>query len=250
MNQFTKTLVWLFVFIFFAIHTYAQQMINDTLFLVREINRNDSSRYDQDGSIIYFCMFIDKDTSSAYYKSVLDYHFKKITPLSFFKPNNDIDKGAMRQIPQKWYPVKRYKGKFYIFSSQWYNKTMLTDTALIQSGMEGAFSESLNLFKKIDDHTFQLRATSRNNKTVNLCIHIINRSKGLAVFEYIDETDNEHDYWLMVDADKITSCFPLVASFSRARSLADTTWYLIEPQEIYIKLFDAKSLINQKHTHE
>lgn len=164
-----------------------------------------------------------------------------------YNPNGKIDIYVMRKIPRKWYPVYKYKGKFYILSLNFFNKDLLTDTAFLRSSMEGVFSNVLNSFKKINKNTFQLNANTWHNKTFNLKIHIIDTAKGLAVFEYFTSGDKKHDYRLMVGGEGNIRSFPLIASFSRTRILPDTTWYPVKPANFYIEFFNAKSLLNKEN---
>jgi hypothetical protein len=246
MKQFTSLVFFICIF---SHQSSAQRLIHDTLFFQRDIKQLDSNSRHPHIRIHYSGRFLEKNKSSRYYKYILDYNFKKITPAGDYNPNGKIDIYAIREIPRKWYPVIKYKGKFYISSLDSYNKDLLTDTALLERRMEGVFSNGLNSFKKINKNTFQLNANTWHNKTFNLKIHIIDPAKGLAVFEYFTSGDEKHDYRLMVGGENNIRSFPMIASFSQTRILPDTTWHLEEPANFYIEFFDAKSLLNKNNSN-
>lgn len=243
MRRFSHFVVSLPIILVAGTRTYSQQLIHDTLFFQREIWRVDSTAEHPHTDIHYSGSYLEKNRSSKYYKQVLDFNFKKITVLGNCNPNARIDYKAWQEIPKEWYPVLEHNGSRYICSINWFNKSLLTDTAFLESGMEGVYSSGLNSFKKLNMNTFELSAHGRNGRVFNVKVHIIDTTMGLAVFEYFVPGEKKHDYELKVGGlDKIRS-FPLIASFSQIRILPDTIWYAEKPAGFYVAPFEAKSLL-------
>lgn len=232
--------------VMFCLGVSAQQLFHDTLFFERHVSWEYANKQNPHNEISYSGMFVDNNKGSKNYSSVLDYHFKKITPLGFYNRAGKIDKKALKEIPRKWYPVTAYKGKYYISSTDSFNKDLLTDTAFIRSGMEGVYSNGLNSFEKIDQHTFQLSANTSDHQTLTLRIHCIDTQNELTVFEYAGKNKNKNSYALMVGGDKIKA-FPLIVLFSKTRVLPDTTWYMNNPGNYYTPPINAKWFLNEKN---
>lgn len=248
MNHCIKRVVFFGVLFFFSITLYAQKLFHDTLFFERNITwtySNNSDSHDSD-QVNYSGMFVETNKESKNYTYVLDYDFKNIIPSGYYNPDGKIDKEALKEIPDKWYPVTIYKDKFYITLTNSFNKDLLTDTAFIRSGMEGVYSNGINSFEKINSNTFQLTANTGDNQTFTIRIHFIDTHKELAVFEKLGKDERKNSYSLMVGGNKIKS-FPLIVRFSKTRVLPDTIWYLNNPGNFYTPPINGKWFLNERN---
>lgn len=91
----------------------AQQLIHDTLFLQRRIDREYTYDGNPGSTINYSGRYIEQDKSSRHYKRLLNFNFRKITVLGNYNPAGKIDPGALAEIPREWYPVFNYHGRLF-----------------------------------------------------------------------------------------------------------------------------------------
>lgn len=204
-------LILLFIAAYFC--SSGQTHKEDTTFLLRE-NSNG----------IYHVIFVDGNQASKFYKQISDFTFYNYdkdnfnSSLKYLKERHiTLTRKVITQVPKKWIPLYQYKNKFYLYipcDAYFRFKYNITDTSFVDYTGEGPVAYKILDFKNINDSTFKFKLTGMNKPKRSLTIHIIDRDKGVAVFEEIAvfEGSQEKRFYLMVSADKIKS-FPIIINY-------------------------------------
>ena len=181
----------------------------DTLFLLREKRPTG-----------YHTVFIDTNPASRYYKAISDFSFtgddKKIyaSTLAIVKDKR-LTRFTSKAFPRKWIKVYQHKGKFYAYypsDFMAHYMVRITDSTYISYEGEGPLANRIISFSSIDSSTYRFTLKSPYTGIHKLVVHIIDRQKGIAVFEESAET-GEIYRTLMVTADKVRG-LPVIVNYS------------------------------------
>jgi hypothetical protein len=180
---------------------YGQENSNDTVFIQKDSLLGTAQS-------IYF----DSNRNSKFYDRINYWEFNQYDTASYkystdyFKENNLILTKRTPIIPiTKWVILKQYKGEYYVYKPcdfLFHFKVSINDTTLINWTGEGPVANKIIEQKKVDNATYKFKLTGINNKDRVLKIHIIDRNKGIAVFEELNKGADKNRY-LMISADKI-----------------------------------------------
>jgi hypothetical protein len=127
--------------------------------------------------------------------------------LSF--PTKAEKKNLPENLPKKWIPLYQYNDEYYLYSPcQWViAKYNITDTALIYYGwMDGIYGFRYDTIIQKSDDWFAIQEIKGFNDNTEINIYIIDREKGIAVFEY---NDNSYEPQLFVSAETARQ-FPVI----------------------------------------
>jgi hypothetical protein len=170
-------------------------------------------------------IFIDNSTTSKFYYHVANFKFSKYDKdcytrsLQYLKDRGvKLKKTDIKDIPQKWIVLKYYKNKFFTYHpSDFYThlKISITDTAFIDHGGEGPIANKIVSFKKLNDQTFSFTLTGELIAKRELVIHIIDKQKGIAIFETHIGPQNKQ-YFLMIEAKKIRQ-LPIIVNYCKTQ---------------------------------
>ena len=188
---------------------YGQVSSNDTVFIERDSILGTAQS-------IYF----DSNRNSKFYNGINYWEFHHYDTVSYkystdyFKENSLI---LTKRTPvihlTKWVILKQYKGEYYLYKPcdfLFHFKISINDTTFIDWTGEGPVANKIIEQKKINNTTYKFRLTGINNKDRELKIHIIDSSRGIAVFEEINNGADKNQY-LMISADKIRTV-PLIVN--------------------------------------
>lgn len=189
----------------------------DTVFLLQ--NRNEQSGY-------YHKIYVEPDRNSGYYNWVRNFDFDKYERDSYKeslhrlknKSNNPLKRIQISPgLPTKWSSLYVYKNKYYVYSpseSGFNYRLKFSDTTTIEFTMEGAWASLLTSVNKISKDTYKVTRKSLYDPNL-IIIHIIDASKGIAVFENLfrdPKNRKEPVYTLMVSAEHVKD-FPLIVNY-------------------------------------
>lgn len=169
-------------------------------------------------------IFFDNNRNSKFYDKINYWGFLTFdsqsyqNSMDFLKENKLTLTKKTPVIPQtKWVTLKQYKGTFYAYHPcDFYShfRISINDTTFIDWTGEGPDASKILDQKKIDDKTYEFTLTGIANKDRKLIIHIIDRKKGIAVFEETNNNADESYYYLMVASDKIRNV-PLIVNYCK-----------------------------------
>lgn len=189
-------------------------------------------------------IFINTSKTSRFYERISDFRFDKSDKesyeysLQYLKHKGlKLTKTNINDVPKKWIVLKYYRNKFYTYHpSDFYShfKVSITDTAFITYGGEGPMANKIISYKKIDDKTFLFSLTGVERPKKNLIIHIIDKQKGIAIFEDFYNA-KEKQYYLMIDAAKIRQ-LPIIVNYCETQKHMEVDFE--EPN--YKRLINAK----------
>jgi hypothetical protein len=211
---------------------HKQFILNDTLFLEREIKNGE-----------YHSIFIDTNRHSEFYNQINNFELDKFDEQSYkqsilyFKENNiELMKFNITEIPSKWVIIKEYNGKLYnYYPSDFYShfQIKLTDSTVVLYTGEGPLANKIDSFEKLNQNEFKIKVSGIYTGFSNLIFHIIDKEKGIAVIENkIDE--NNSNYCIMIDSDKINN-LPIIVNYCKTRK-----WIELNFEEPNYKLLIAK----------
>lgn len=157
-------------------------------------------------------IFIDNNKDSEFYNKISHFNFGKFDNDNYKYSTDYLKKNKLALVKTKptiswtnWVALKQYKGSFYAYHPcdfLFHFKQSINDTTFIDWTGEGPIANKIIEQKKIDNKTYEIRLTGIHDQDRKIIIHIIDRKKGIAVFE---QTTNGADklYYLMIAADKI-----------------------------------------------
>ncbi len=188
---------------------YANDWGQDTIFLHREF-------YGED----YHRIFIDTSARSVFYDQIADFRFGEFDhqpfgySLDYIKKHQwKLTRRSLGNLPRKWVILQYYRDQFYAYSpSDWYShfKVAITDTAFIDFSGEGPAANKIVSYRQLSENSFYFFLKGIDWHARKLVIHIIDRKKGIAVFE--DYRSGKKEYYLMIDAAKIRQV-PIIVSY-------------------------------------
>lgn len=189
---------------------YAQSAKKDTVFLLKEKRARG-----------YHLVFIDRNPRSQFYKDISDFNIDPYHEATYngsleFLEGKKLKRFTKREFPRKWIKIYQYKGKFYAYypaDFMSHYRVWLTDSTYINDIGEGPVANKIISFSRIDSSTYRFRLTGQYAQNRRLTVHIIDRRKGVAVFE--ENVDGRgKNYFLMVTADKLRG-LPIIVNYSR-----------------------------------
>ena len=169
-------------------------------------------------------IFIDNINNSEFKNKRADFSFNEFDKQAYqyslesIKKNNIfLNKFDAKDLPKRWIELFQYKGKFYTyyycdFCGDYrleFRKNMLLETTC-----EGPNIISINLLKKENSKTFTFERINELNDKRKVIIHIIDKEKGIAVFE--SEINGEVSYKLMLDVTKINQ-YPMIVNDCKSK---------------------------------
>jgi hypothetical protein len=163
-------------------------------------------------------VYVDKDRDSPYFEVLknLDYTKADKDYVRSMKALQKYKKVAGRKVdlatlPRNWVQLHLYKGKYYVYSPS--NRTQLrvslNDSTLITKGMERRV-DLLNDAQQTSKFVYEIAATDYKGQSDSFRIHLINKSRGIAVFEDLFEKGS---HILMVTIERADR-FPLVTNYT------------------------------------
>jgi hypothetical protein len=165
-------------------------------------------------------IYFDNNRNSKFYDKINRWKFLRFENESYknstdyLKENKFILIKKVPVIPlTKWVALKQYKGNFYAYHPcDFYThfRASINDTTYIDWTGEGPVANKIIEQKKINDNTYEFKLTGIYDKDRKLVIHIIDRNKGIAIFEEINN-GTDKNYYLMIVADKIKNV-PLIVN--------------------------------------
>jgi hypothetical protein len=163
-------------------------------------------------------VYVDKDKDSPYYEVLrnLDYakadkdYLQSIQELQKYK-KTDGKKANLGILPHNWVQLHLYRGKYYVYSpsDRTQFKISLNDSTLITKGMERRV-DLLNDAQQTGKFVYEINATDYKGQSHSFRVHLVNKSRGIAVFEDLFEKSS---HILMANAEWIQR-FPLVTNYS------------------------------------
>ena len=169
-------------------------------------------------------IFIDNINNSEFKNKRADFSFNEFDKQAYqyslesIKKNNIfLNKFDAKDLPKRWIELFQYKGEFYTyyycdFCDDYrleFRKNMLLETTC-----EGLNIISINLLKKENSKTFTFERITELNDKRKVIIHIIDKEKGIAVFE--SEINGEVSYKLMLDVTKINQ-YPMIVNDCKSK---------------------------------
>lgn len=165
-------------------------------------------------------IYFECNKNSNFYNNITNFSFSDFDNESY---NNSIDYLKENKLPltkrqpiiswTKWVTLKQYKGKLCVYKPCDFishHRISFNDSTIIDWTGEGPIANKIIAQKKINNKTYEFKLTGIYNKERKLLIHIINKEKGIAIFEEI--TNGTHkNYYLMIVANKIKSV-PLIVN--------------------------------------
>lgn len=164
-------------------------------------------------------VYVNKDGKESPYFDILknlDYthsdeqYQKDIQAIWKFR-RASVDSVNLGTLPRNWVPLHLYKGEYYVYdpSNNVQLKISLNDSTLILKGME----RSLRLMNDVQlkgKDVYEVSVTDYKGVNRSFKIHLIDRYRGIAVFEDLFEKGSHK---LMVTVDRADR-FPLVTYYS------------------------------------
>jgi hypothetical protein len=166
-------------------------------------------------------IYYDNNMKSKFYDYISDFNFQEPSDSRTYKYSMDYLKKNNLTLTQKtpiipwleWITVKQFKSKFYAYCPcdfYYHYKVAINDTTYIDWTGEGPIANQIIIQKKIDNKTYKLKLKDIFYKNRELIIHIIDSTKGVAIFEEMSKK-NAKRYYLMIAIDKLKS-IPLIVN--------------------------------------
>ncbi|MDR2835552.1 MAG: hypothetical protein LBV69_05045 [Bacteroidales bacterium] len=174
-------------------------------------------------------VYIDNNRNSKLYDQINYWKFRYFDDDSYQYSLDYLYEHKIKLIKKtpvifatKWITLKQYKGKFYAyypsdFCSNF--KQSINDTTFIDWLCDGIVANKIIDQKQIDSNTYEFNITGIYHNDRKIVIHIIDKEKGIAVFEETTNSDTEKYYYLMISSDKIRSVPLIVNDFSGGKQL-------------------------------
>jgi hypothetical protein len=105
-----------------------------------------------------------------------------------------------------WVTLKQHKGQYYAYHPcdfLFHFRQSINDTTFIDWTGEGPVANKILEQKKIDSKTYEFILTGIYDQDRILIIHILDKKKGIAIFE--EKRGKDRNVYLMIADDKIKS---------------------------------------------
>jgi hypothetical protein len=165
-------------------------------------------------------IFIDNNKDSKYYDKISQFNFQHFDNDSYkystdyFREQKLTLTKAKPVIPwTNWVTLKQYKGQYYSYHPcdfLFHFRQSINDTTFIDWTGEGPVANKITEQKKINNKTYEFNLTGIYDQDRSLTIHIIDKKKGIAIFE--QRIGKDRKVYLMIAAEKIKSV-PLIVNY-------------------------------------
>jgi hypothetical protein len=192
--------ILIILFIGVSFQLLAQKAIKDTIFILKDTVEGHVQT-----------IFIDDNRESLLYEEISHFefqHFDKISynnSIDYFKEHNITLTKAKPVIPlTNWVTLKQYKGQYYVYHPcdfLFHFQQSINDTTFIYWTGEGPVANKIIEQKKINSGTYKFLLTGINDHNRSLIIHILNKKKGIAIFE--EKVGERRTVYFMIAANKI-----------------------------------------------
>jgi hypothetical protein len=180
---------------------FGQGNVKDTIFI-----RNDDM--EPTSRLIY----VEPNRNSLQYDKVSSFEFEGVEhdsyqySIDFFEEKNiPLIKNTPIIPKTKWVALFQLDGTYYTYQRCDFNshsKVNITDTAFIEWTGEGPLAYQVVEQKKIDANTFSFKLSGIYVKNRELVVHIIDKNRGIAVFEE-SQDGSRKEYYLMIATDQL-----------------------------------------------
>lgn len=175
---------------------------------------------------VYHVIFIEQKPDSKYYNWIADLNFKQLeqknysTSIKSLKGKNSkpLAKYDLGDLPRRWCLLFRYRGQFYLYSPSDYlfnYNIAITDSTYVICSSDSPPPKRITAFTKPNATTYQFRLSGYNNIQENIRIRIVDKKRGIAVFEN-PSAEPKQRYWFMVEADKAKN-FPMIINYCKTQ---------------------------------
>ncbi len=189
--------------------TFAQDGNPDTIFISKDsILRTAQS------------IFIDNNKQSKVYDNIANFKFGEFDDDSFRMSLENLKESKLtlkkRQpviVYTHWVPLYLYNGEFYTYSPCDYyhhHTASFNDSCFIDWTGEGPLARKIIEQKKKDEKTYSFKLTGGFGNEWELVIHIIDKEKGIAVFED-SGSGGKKKYYTMIATEKMRTV-PLIVN--------------------------------------
>lgn len=197
---------------------FAQPINQDTTFLLKK-NTKSTKHY----------IFIEPNKASSFYDEIADFSIDGLGGQSYqnsltalYERNLKLGRMDTADFPTQWIIVQQYKGQYYLYRpSDFYTHFQmgLTDTTFVDYTGEGPIANKILRFTKKDKSTYLFSLTGMYDTIRTITVHIIDRKKGVAVFEENTNGEGPH-FFLMVDARKRRQ-LPLIVNYCKTQKQSE-----------------------------
>ena len=163
-------------------------------------------------------VFIEHNPKSNYYNNLSEFAINEFDldfyhlSVDYLKANKLSSKHVdLLGLPKQWVLIRYYKNQFINYHPcdfmNFYQASFKDNMFLDYTG-EGVFANQISKFKTINTYTYTMQLNSLNQVTQDgdyprtLNIYILDRSAGVAAFEFVGQSQEPTRY-LMVDVEKI-----------------------------------------------
>lgn len=181
---------------------------NDTLFIQKDSVKGSAQS-----------IFYAQNSNSPFYERINQWEFGTYDHRSYDYSLSFLNEQGMSLtklkpvIPMtKWVILTQYNGAFYAYHPCDFNshyRASFNDSTFIDWTGEGPDASKIVNQQIINDSTYRFSLSGVFEKDRKLIIHIIDKEKGIAIFE--DPNRERHKYTLMISSDKIRSV-PLIVN--------------------------------------
>lgn len=192
---------------------WAQTTNRDTTFLLK--NTKGTQHY----------IFIEPNKASPFYDEVADFSIEGLGEQSYqnslaalHERHLELGRIDIADFPTQWIITHQYKGQCYLYRpSDFYTHFQmgLTDSSFVDYTGEGPIANKILRFTKKDKSTYLFVLTGMYDSVRTITVHIIDRKKGIAVFEENTNGEGTH-FFLMVDARKRRQ-LPLIVNYCKTQ---------------------------------
>ncbi len=204
--------------------------LNDTLFIFRDSVEGTAQS-----------IFFDNNRNSHFYNDINGWSFQAndlesyTASINYLKEKNLKLNKKKPIIPYtKWITLKRYKGVFYAYHvCDYYHhyQASINDSTYIDWTGEGRDANQIVGQKKIDDQTYEYQLNGVVYHERKIHIHLIDKERGIALFEEVDPEFNENNFYYMIASEKIRSV-PIIVNNCETSKQFELGFDNISQQEV------------------
>lgn len=198
----------------FALVTPYAQKTKDTIFLSREFASDGEKER-------YRVVFIDTSRRSANYRLLSGISLDKEQLAAFkqsiskLKRHGPLQRKRLTGLPLRWVPLYMYKNKYYLYKpsdTRKYLRAWFTDSVFVENRGAAVLGSRIVSVAKEKPGSTRVLLRNENNEEGALVIHMIDRQRGIAVFENIGSREGSQ-YVLMVDVRRLQR-FPVIVQYN------------------------------------
>lgn len=188
-------------------------------------NNQDTSFLLKNTKSLQHYIFIEPNKASPFYDEIADFSIEGLGDQSYrnslaalYERHLKLGRVATADFPKQWIIAQQYKGQCYLYRpSDFYTHFQmgLTDTSFVDYTGEGPIANRILRFTKKDNNTYFFVLTGMYDSIRTITVHIIDRKKGIAVFEENSNGQGPH-FFIMVDARKRRQ-LPLIVNYCKTQ---------------------------------